>query len=262
MANKLLGQHFLKDRSVVRQIIRALEPGRGQTIFEIGPGHGELTCALAETCKKNGGDLVAIEKDRALAEKLQIDGVRMIAGDALEFFTREFAAPESYKITGNIPYYLTGHLLRLISELERKPARCVFMVQKEVAERIVALPPKMNRLAAIVRFWAEPKVVGTVPKKYFLPVPEVDSAILLLDHKKQEAAGDEASQAAHYYATVRTLFAQPRKTVLNNLSGKNAQRKEDIVRILEKIHITPESRPQNLTVDDIAKIAQSLPHWG
>jgi 16S rRNA (adenine1518-N6/adenine1519-N6)-dimethyltransferase len=275
MPNKLLGQHFLKNRSVAQKMIEALGLARGDTVFEIGAGHGELTVPLVEAVQKIGGTIFAIEKDVSLAENLKIrlsgagvDGVQIISGDALEFLKSRFAAGNSsaasnepYKLVGNIPYYLTGHLLRTAGELDPLPARCVFTVQKEVAERIVAKPPKMNRLAASIQFWAEPKVIVSVPKESFFPAPTVDSAIIMLETKQQPK-----SDAARYYETMRTLFAQPRKTVLNNLSARKWEgtgagtrmQKEKIAGALQKIGISPLLRPQNLTIENISAIAEAF----
>lgn len=274
MANKLLGQHFLKNPAVAKKMIRALAPERGEAIIEIGAGHGELTRELAGACKETGCELFSIEKDRTLAEQLSKElagptvSASVISGDALKLFAADFpekeAAGRPYKIVGNIPYYLTGHLLRLIGEQlagerPRRPRRCVFMLQKEVAERIVAKPPRMNRLAASIQFWAEPKIVVAVPKENFHPMPKVDSAIVALDAKPID---DKTISASRYYAALRALFTQPRKTILNNLAGgligESAKNKDEIAAIIEKCGLRPNDRPQNAAVEAIVRIAEAL----
>lgn len=258
--NKLLGQHFLKNRSVTRKIIEALHPTSGDVFLEIGPGHGELTIPLAEQCSEFGCKIIAIEKDGALADQLAEQSMKLktfthveiIKGDALKILPT--LAEKKYKLFGNIPYYLTGHLLRLVSELADKPERCVLMVQKEVAERILAQPPKMNRLAASVQFWANVEIIGAVPKSDFVPPPKVDSAILLL---KIDVVS-KPTTADHYYAAVRTLFAQPRKTILNNLAANSQKNKEDIAQMLQSLGILPSARPQNLDIENIVTIAHAL----
>ncbi|MGC9968252.1 MAG: 16S rRNA (adenine(1518)-N(6)/adenine(1519)-N(6))-dimethyltransferase RsmA [Minisyncoccia bacterium] len=265
MPNKFLGQHFLKNAAIAQKIVAALQPEHGDVIFEIGAGHGELTRLLAEACTKNGCELFAIEKDRhlagELAQRFKTNGVEIIADDALAFFTSslpEKSRGRSYKIVGNIPYYFTGRLFRVVSELEAKPARCVLMVQKEVAERIAAKPPKMNRLAASVQFWADVKVIAPVPRENFLPAPKVDSAIISLDLTNDKKRAENIP-ADHYYAAVRSLFAQPRKTVLNNLGGHGTQEEREMAAsILKKIGVPQESRPQNLTVEEIMAIAKAI----
>ncbi len=273
MVKKSLGQHFLKNQSVVKMILDAIQPERGEIIFEVGAGHGELTRPLAEICHAHGCTLIAIEKDRQLALKLRTQSwakeIEIITGDALTAFASgrasEIRRGKPYKIVGNIPYYLTGHLLRIISELATRPVRCIFMLQKEVAERLAAKPPTMNRLAASVQFWAKPEILAVVPKESFAPAPKVDSAILSLDVKKgrdasggaTETVAEAAAEASRYYTTVRTLFAQPRKTVLNNLAAKNPSvQKSEVASALRAIGIMPDLRPQNLPVEKIAAIAE------
>ena len=110
-----LGQHFINDSSALGKIVRALDLARGETVIEIGPGHGELTLELREAA--DGLQIIAIEKDAALANALKIDDVRVVNADVLKALEPEAAGRKSYKLTGNIPYYVTGHLLRPIGEL-------------------------------------------------------------------------------------------------------------------------------------------------
>ncbi len=284
MANKLLGQHFLRNAAVAEKIVRAVAPQRGEVIFEVGMGHGELTRPLARACADAHAKLFSLEKDRALVDAamtaepaagpaaVPAQGVEIVQGDALEFFASERFVQETagntYKVVGNIPYYLTGRLLRIMNEAAHRPARCVFMVQKEVAERLTAQPPRMNRLAASVQFSAEPTIIAAVPRENFQPVPEVDSAVVVLNAKLddtkpdvRDSADPGAGSSAPYYAAVHALFAQPRKTVLNNIAasslltakGTNKQMiEEDLVRT----GLNPAARPQNLSIDDIMKIAR------
>jgi 16S rRNA (adenine1518-N6/adenine1519-N6)-dimethyltransferase len=249
-----LGQHFLKNPAAIKKIVAAINVQPGGTIIEIGPGHAELTFPLAEACKKIGAKIIAIEKDNDLAEKLKTGVanldlekiVTIISEDALTFLKQN---PEFQILAGNIPYYITGHLLRRVSELKNKPERCVLMIQKEVAERICAEPPKMNRLAASVQFWAAPKIIATLGKGDFSPSPEVESAVI-----KLETQYDQIKAPEKYYSTVRTLFAQPRKTILNNLRGDN---REKTITLLAKLGIDPGARPQNLTIEQIRAIADA-----
>ena len=181
---KYLGQHFLKNKSVVEKIISVLQLQEGDNVIEIGAGHGELTLELL----KHPIDLVAIEKDKELAEELKNKSaswrtkLKIIEGDALKFLKIGSPVGE-WKLVGNIPYYITGHLLRIVSELEKKPFITILTVQKEVAERIIAEPPKMNRLAAITQFWADPQIIAVLSPNNFDPPPEVESAIIKLKNK-------------------------------------------------------------------------------
>jgi len=167
---------------------------------------------------------------------------------------------QDYKIVGNIPYYITGKLLRVVSELPHKPERVVLLIQKEVAERICAAPPDMNRLAASVQFWAQPSIVSFVSKKDFSPPPEVDSAVIVLSTKTAFAT---AIDPTLYYKTVRGVFAQPRKTIINNVAAmlSGVSKKEKIAEQLRSMGIDPEDRPQNLAVEQLITLAAS-DIWG
>jgi len=276
-----LGQHFLKNKYAVKKIIDALELGSDEAVIEVGAGHGELTAELNNESRimNKGPRIIAIEKDEKLAENLEfriknlgVANVKVVRGDALKFLkllpkSSIINSKSYYKIVGNIPYYITGHLLRIIGELKNKPRICVFTLQKEVAKRITAEPPKMNLLAASVQFWASPKIMGRISKKEFRPAPKVDSSILKLETRADMALRDKLG--LNYYKTVKILFAQPRKTILNNLSAgnlrktsvfpqKSPQNKLKITEKLKKIGVNPQSRPQNLNVGDIIKISRLL----
>lgn len=265
---KRLGQHFLKNRAVIKKIADVLDPERGETIIEIGPGHGELTAPLVKVVNKVGGKVIAIEKDGVLGDRLEVLGFRNFeikTGDALKLIPSITynLKPKTYSIVGNIPYYITGHLLRTIGELEHKPRRVVLMVQKEVAERVVAKPPHMNRLAASVQFWADPEIIAIVPKRNFDPPPKVDSAIVRLEvigSRLKEQDGNHKKKAAEqerrYYKTLRMLFGQPRKTVLNNLLASPGAKKENVAALLKNLGIAPDARPQNLLIGDIVRLSE------
>jgi 16S rRNA (adenine1518-N6/adenine1519-N6)-dimethyltransferase len=256
---KKLGQHFLRNAEVLQTIVDALAIAEGDRVIEIGPGHGELTTPLLRAASGKHCEIVCIEKDHALIEGLEAlaPEIKIVEGDVLKLLP-ELMTAES-KIIGNIPYYITGKLLRVISELEHQPKRAVLLVQKEVAERICAAPPAMNRLAASVQFWADAEIIARVPRKDFSPVPDVDSAVIILKNKTARPSVDPAL----YYRAVRAIFAQPRKTLLNNLSAraKNGVAKEDIVKIMRGIGVDSAARPQDLDIKAVASIAMA-PLWG
>lgn len=258
----------------------ALELKSGDTVVEIGAGHGELTQALVtealETNGKDGGiKVLAIEKDSELAGQAkqrfkEYSFVEVLNADVLEFFKdagRGDTLKNNYKLTGNIPYYITGRLLRALSELAHRPELTILMIQKEVAERISANPPHMNRLAASVQFWAEPHILRIVKRGEFRPPPEVDSAVIALRSRK-ESAHDAAGNKA-FYRTVRIIFAQPRKTLLNNLkegfcaTGMPADRAGKVaVDALNEQGIKPSARPQNLGLHEIKELARKVDKLG
>lgn len=286
-----LGQHFLKNAAILEKIVGALALANGETLIEIGPGHGELTMPLARAARGAHCKIFCIEKDHALIEHLRLFAtqensapsgkttdarggarINIIEGDALKLLpeiTKKIGGTHSaardgdapYKIVGNIPYYITGKLLRVMSELEKKPEMTVLLVQKEVAERICAAPPDMNRLAASVQFWADAKIVAHVPRNDFSPSPEVDSAVIVLKTKTPRTdatVGQPPIDPALYYRAVREMFAQPRKTLLNNLSASTggAAAKTKLVEQLKKLGIDPEARPQDMGIGQIIAIAR------
>jgi len=262
-AKKRLGQNFLTDKNKIRKIVDALELRDGDTVVEIGPGHGELTRQIAGNPKfpMPNAKLIAIEKDETLADALRnsmgIYGnkVEVITGDILKILPVLASGyklrVKSYKLVGNIPFYITGFLLRALGELKIKPKLIILTVQKEVAERIAAKPPKMNLLAAAVQFWAEPEIIDIIPKTDFSPEPKVDSAVIKLTPRKA------STDSAKYYPVVRALFKQPRKTVLNNLSSlaKNRKLAEEK---LKKIGVKAECRPQNLSIPQIERLVEEF----
>lgn len=263
-----LGQHFLVNTEMPGVIAGSLEIVEGDTIIEVGPGHGEVTSAIIAAVQDKGLKkvrIIAVERDPSLADGMrrrfeEYPSMEIVEADILRFLadpTGKKFLSGNHKMVGNLPYYLTGHLLRMISEGERKPELAIFMVQKEVADRMAATPPRMNRLAASVQFWSEPKVLFYVSKDEFDPPPEVDSAVVVLKGKGVEESQDPAAQSA-YYALVRRLFSQPRKTVLNNLAGKDPGGKARILAILERLFIPPDSRPQNLDVSKIEELSKEV----
>lgn len=255
-----LGQHFLINQSALKKIAESLGVKKNDVVIEIGAGHGELTNELRIT--NNELRIIAIEKDRELINLLrekfsQDKNTEIIEGDVLtilpDIIHDSSFKIHTYKLVGNIPYYITGKLLRLISEFEHKPILCVFTIQKEVAERLAKQPPGMNRLAASVQFWAISEIIQNISRKDFEPVPEVDSAIILL-----RPAPKRNIESKIYYQTVRTLFQQPRKTILNNLASGTKIKKEILIQKLSEIGIDPTNRPQNLSIEDIITIASII----
>lgn len=246
-----LGQHFLINNGKLENVANALGLRKGDFVIEVGPGHGELTQYLLKT----GAHVTALERDKPLIDPLNRrfgeNDFEVIEGNALELLPMvvEELKQEgrSYMIAGNIPYYITGFLLRVIEGLDHKPTRVVMTIQKEVAERICATTPHMNLLAASVQFWADPKMVDIVPKADFDPPPKVDSATIRLNVKKE--IGDSKA----YFVMVKRIFAQPRKTIANNLAGKEGS-KEELAKKLEAIGIDAQKRPHDLTVEDIRRM--------
>lgn len=271
-----LGQHFLKNKNQLKKITAALELESGDIVIEIGPGHGELTEKLKAQSSKI--KVVAIEKDTQLASSLELLALRnkwhevdIIKGDALKVLPEitkrlklkpyakggSASGRKSYKLTGNIPYYITGHLFRVIGELTQKPELVVFTIQKEVAERICALrqaqgKATMNLLAASIQFWAEPQIIGFIPRRDFRPEPKVDSSIIKLKVQNSQLKSDN-----NYYKFIRILFKQPRKTISNNLrliEKKSETRDEKI----KKAGVNPTDRPQDLSIAQVIELSKNF----
>ena len=267
-----LGQHFLINKKKIEKIIEELDLKSGDVVVEIGPGKGALTIPLCENCQKLGCKIIAVEKDKDLADDLKnkiydlgLDkNIEIIEGDALKTLPRLIHNSElrikNYKIVGNIPYYITGYLLRILGELENKPSLIVLTIQKEVAQRVCAKPPKMNLLAASIQFWAEPKIIGSVSKKDFWPIPKVDSAIIKLTPLTLLVRSSIQCNKGDYYKFIKILFKQPRKTILNNLKSQisNLKNKEKIIEKLKKVGVDPQARPQNLSIEQILKLFNFL----
>lgn len=259
-----LGQHFLNNPRAIQKIVSALDLQKTDLVVEIGPGRGALTFPLLKKCRETDCRLIAVEKDLQLAKNLETgiknrEGeIKIIAGDILEVLpkiTADFQPPAaSYKIVGNIPYYLTGKLLRILGELDNKPELAVLMLQKEVAERISGKPPAMNLLAAAVQFWSVPKIIFSLKPGDFRPPPEVESAVLKLKTLKEKIGPEIASK---YYQLLRLVFKQPRKTLLNNLKAVS-KAKTEIEIALKTLKIDPQSRPQNLSLIELKKLASTL----
>lgn len=269
-----LGQHFLKNHSAIRAIVAALDPQPNETVIEIGPGHGELTRPLAERCAEKKCRLIAIERDVRLAEELRESARNwvnsnweIVAGDALKELPRVVTQLPitNYLITGNLPYYLSGKLLRIISELDPKPRACVLTLQREVAERLAAAPPQMNLLAAAVQVWAEPRILMLLTPADFSPPPNVESAIVELKatgNSVKSAGADHGARkrqgTPNYYRFIRILFKQPRKTVLNNIAAGYKIPKESAVKTLKEHGLAGAERPQNLDLDTILSLSHAF----
>jgi 16S rRNA (adenine1518-N6/adenine1519-N6)-dimethyltransferase len=254
-----LGQHFLKDKSVLARIAREALEGSPGTAIEVGPGHGELTDALLTEGAKH---IIAIERDFTLAvflrRKYQDDTrVEIVEGDVRKVFP-ELIRNSSYAITGNIPYYLTGYLLRLLGNLatgqKLSATKIVLLVQKEVAERACASPPYMNLLATTLQTWAAPKISFTVPRGAFSPPPKVTSALLILTPHPNLPS----EMSSHYFETVRIMFRHPRKTLANNIREGFSLTKERAEALVRALGLKENARASLLTPEHIKMLVKMV----
>lgn len=247
-----LGQHFLKTPGPAKALVASLEPSATDTVIEIGPGHGELTRYILQAPHAN---VIAVERDVVLAagvvRRFEEDpSLKVVHADIREALSEVAAGLDaSWKLAGNIPYYLTSHLIRQIGELKNPPARAALLMQREVAERIAAKPGSFSKLSAFAGAWSTSEIVLGVDRSAFSPPPKVDSAVLLLIRRDSPFQDREA-----YDAFVRIAFAQPRKMLANNLSVGDIP-KQDILQLLEEVGMSAQARPHDLSVELIEKLS-------
>ena len=251
---KKLGQHLLKNKKWAELI--ASEIFEFENVIEVGPGGGALTEQIVLSIPKTA-KFLAIEKDPKFIFYLRekFPKVEITEGDVLKVLPELMGRQtQEYALVGNIPYYITGFLLREIGDSRNKPSKCIFMIQKEVAERICVEKGKMNRLAASIQIWGKPKILAVVPRGDFSPPPEVESAIIEINCDENDRKADFSS----VYLAIRSLFSQPRKTLLNNLSTVVDMPKADIFNEIKDLNISENSRPQDLDVEQIFVIAEKF----
>ncbi len=255
---KSLGQNFLVNEGVYKKIVAALEIRSGDTIVEVGPGLGTLTGYLAES----GAKIIAVEKDRRLIDWLKkkfkafSNRIEAIEDDILRMDIKKLGIRENdYKVVGNIPYYITSRLIRNILEDWPSPKLVVLMLQKEVAQRIVAKPPNMSLLAVSVQYYAEPKIISYVSAGSFYPPPEVDSAIVKLATRNLELG---TSEVKNFFKVAKAGFAGKRKQLINNLAAGLKISKQEIQQKLSLIDINPQRRAETITIEEWQKITNSL----
>lgn len=264
---KALGQNFLVDRTVVPRTVSAAEIGPQDVAIEVGPGLGVLTEELARVA----GHVIAVELDERLAAALRrrlanYANVTIIRGNILELSVETLLeetlgrAPSranfSYKVVANLPYYVTSPVLRFFLEAHLKPRLMVIMVQKEVAERIAAAPPKMSLLAISVQFYGQPRIVGIVPPKAFYPVPKVESAILRIDLYEHPAVNVANREA--FFKLVHAGFEQRRKQLPNTMASVLRVDKEQVIRALEQAGLDPRRRAETLSLEDWERLYQAM----
>jgi len=264
---KSLGQNFLIDLNVLGNIVGAagLTPESG--VLEIGPGIGSLTEQSAKLAKK----VVALEIDQRLLPILDdsmapYPHVSVIHGDALELDLAEIVEREftsqgitDLAVVANLPYYVTTPIIMRILEAKAPFRTLVMMIQKEVAERIGAKPgtKAYGSLSIAIQYFAEAEVCFTVPKQVFIPAPNVDSAVIRLNIRKEPAV--RVQDEAFFFEVTRASFAQRRKTILNNLTshfGKAA--KPEVEAALGKAGVDPKRRGETLSLEEFAQLADAL----
>jgi 16S rRNA (adenine1518-N6/adenine1519-N6)-dimethyltransferase len=220
-AKKSLGQNFLKSEPALKKIIAAGEITSEDTILEIGPGKGALTKKILEVA----GKVIAVEKDRELfaflsekfANEITEGKLILIEDDILNFEIVEFLSAGKYKVVANIPYNITGAILKKFLTSEHQPERMVLLVQHEVAQRIVARDEKESVLSISVKAYGTPHLVMKVAARYFSPSPKVDSAVILISNISRELFEKSGVNEAKFWEIVKAGFAHKRKQLQGNL---------------------------------------------
>jgi len=266
-ARKGLGQHFLIDDEVLKMITSAAELTATDVVLEVGPGLGVLTRELS----RQSGWVVAIELDNKLAAILKqilasFSNVTVINADILQIDLAALLSDQrtvlppalsssfGYKVVANLPYYITSPVLRHFLEASLKPQTMVVMVQKEVAEAIVAEPGQMSILSISVQLYGEPVIVDYLPAQCFYPAPEVDSAIVKINLYSQPPV--EVADTESFFTLVRSGFSAPRKQIGNSLAQGLRLPKAEVLPLLGRADIVPQRRAETLTLNEWAKLWQ------
>lgn len=252
---KSLGQHWLYDKEALDYIVAAAELSPKDTVVEIGPGLGTLTEKLLAT----GAQVIAIEFDEELLGPLRarFEGTPNFHLEHADILRYDFSnLPSEYKIAANIPYYLTSHLMRQLTDSITPPNRAVLLVQKEVAERICASPNDMSILTVAVQIEFRPTLGLLVPAALFVPPPKVDSQVIVLE--KRQAPLNNDIDKDKFMRVVKAGFSAKRKTLRNTISAGLQMSKTQAESVLEKVGIDAGRRAETLTLDEWYKLSQQI----
>jgi 16S rRNA (adenine1518-N6/adenine1519-N6)-dimethyltransferase len=254
-AKKTLGQNFLSNRNILKKMTDAANIKTGNKVLEVGAGFGALTEMILES----GATVVAVEKDRRLIEKLENkfatqignNKIKILSGDILEVFPKISAELKDYVIVANIPYYITGAFIRMVLEGKFPPKKMVLMVQKEVANRIVASDGKESILSISVKAYGKPTYIDTVKRGSFSPAPNVDSAILLVDKISKDFF--KSTSEENFFKLIHAGFGSKRKQLQGNLKKIFGSETEEL---LQKASIDPKSRAEDLSIVQWKKLSR------
>ncbi|MFA5135031.1 MAG: 16S rRNA (adenine(1518)-N(6)/adenine(1519)-N(6))-dimethyltransferase RsmA [Patescibacteria group bacterium] len=259
------GQNFLVCDDVLMDIIAAANLTDGDTVLEIGAGFGTLT---VELCSRAGA-VIAVELERRLYGALRKlaavhENLRLIEGDVFKHLSDidSVVSDLGYTIVANVPYNITSLILRTFLERTPRPRELVLLVQREVAERIVAEPGEMSLLSVAVQLSGEPSMLRTVSRDCFWPVPAVDSAVLAIRGVGQDAHGYSRSlgplSRADLYRVVKIGFSAKRKKLYNNIAAGFRIPKKDAENALLSAHINASARAQDLSIKSWIDLTKEL----
>ncbi|MFH1541603.1 MAG: 16S rRNA (adenine(1518)-N(6)/adenine(1519)-N(6))-dimethyltransferase RsmA [bacterium] len=243
---KSLGQHFLIDPQVLARIIAAAELTKDDLVLEIGSGLGIVTSEIAPLVYQ----MIAVEIDKELVSMSKevlkpFDNISFVDQDILKVELKELILGRKYKVIGNLPYYITSPIIAKLLEAEQKPEIIVIMIQKEVAERMIAPPGSKTygSFSIFVQYYAEVQINSLVSKSSFLPWPEVGSAVVVL--KPHQAPKYKVNDEKLLFELVHKSFQQRRKQIRNSLKEYN----------LENAGINMSRRPETLSIEEFASLA-------
>ncbi|MEA3399576.1 MAG: 16S rRNA (adenine(1518)-N(6)/adenine(1519)-N(6))-dimethyltransferase RsmA [Patescibacteria group bacterium] len=240
---KSLGQNFLKSPLITNTLCKTGNLNNDDIILEIGPGKGILTQKLLEKSKK----VIAVEKDielfNFLKNKFNSEKLELIHGDILNY-----NPPKKYKIIANIPYNITGAILRKFLSSENQPEKIVLLVQKEIANRICS-KDKESILSLSIKAYGTPKYIMKVSRKFFSPSPKVDSAVISINNISRNNFKDKEEEE-EFFKLIKKGFCHKRKILINNLKIDSEK--------LEALGINKKIRPEKLTLQKWLKLNQNM----
>lgn len=266
-ANKSLGQNFLISESVVQTIVESSQIEKEDLVIEIGPGLGTLTKYLLEKagkviCIELDRKMIGILKDRfSLYQNFELVNQDVLKVDLKELIENEKknANVQNVKIVANLPYYITTPIIMKLLEEELPLESITVMIQKEVADRLIAIPgeKETGAITYSVYYYAQAQGVLEVPKDSFIPEPEVTSKVIKLNIRKETLV--KVKEKKLMFKVIKCAFMQRRKTLLNALVNTNVfSSKEEGILILEKLGLDKNIRPEKLKLEDYAEIANYL----
>lgn len=259
---KGLGQNFLSSQSVLEDIAMASEI-ENEGVIEIGPGFGVLTNELAKRAKK----VVALEIDDRLIPVLadtlrEYDNVKVINQDVLKTDMKKLIDDEfdgeKVSVAANLPYYITTPIITALIEGDLPLKNLVVMVQKEVADRIIATPGTKNygAISVLCQYYTDPELVCTVGANMFVPPPKVDSAVVKMAFRNTPAVSIKDEKM--FFKTVKAAFSQRRKTLLNCLVSNFTHTKAELTELMESVGIEPTRRGETLSLEEFARLSDIL----
>ncbi len=266
-ANKSLGQNFLINEEVVKNIVECSKIEKEDLVIEIGPGLGTLTKYLLE----KAGKVICIELDTKMLQILEdrfslYDNFELINNDVLKVDLKNIIEKEKtqekikqVKIVANLPYYITTPIIMKLLEEELELESITVMIQKEVADRLIAIPGEKNTGAITysVYYYASSEAIMEVPNSSFIPEPEVTSKIIKLNIRKEPVVTPKDKEKM--FKIIKYAFTQKRKTLLNSLTNnKIFENKQQGIEILNSLQINENCRPEELTLEQFKKISDNL----